>query len=502
MARAFYSRSISEFLEDEPTLILGEMSRNNPFDLTDLQKYAWEEEISILKTELSGFHEGRILFEYTIPRMGKRVDVVLLLSGIVFLLEFKVGEKDYKGNALAQVLDYALDLKNFQSTCKDLLIAPVFIPTEASESSINYNEYEDHILHPMGISKGQINSFLKTTVERYPSEAIDHDEWENGVYMPSPTIIEAAQALYCNHSVAEISRSDAGAQNLTATTTAIKEIIRYSKDNNRKAIIFVTGVPGAGKTLVGLNLASEFHNNDEGEHAVFLSGNGPLVEVLQEALSRDKIQREKERGLKIRKEDAQREIESFIQIIHHYRDEYVGNSIVPTEHVAIFDESQRAWTKEEISSFMLKKKGIRDFDYSEPEFLISTMNRLPDWGVIVCLVGGGQEINRGEAGMPEWFDSLRRSFSEWDVYSSDNIQDSEYIRERSWESLTTGLNLHTYNSLHLASSMRSFRSEKVAAFVKALLDHNTKEAKELFEEISDQYPIVLSRDLEKAKDWC
>ena len=250
-----------------------------------------------------------------------------------------------------------------------------------------------------------------------------------------------------------------------------------------------------------MNLASEFHNNDNGEHAVFLSGNGPLVEVLQEALSRDKISRDREKGINTRKIDALREIGSFIQIIHHYRDEYVDNSTVPTEHVAIFDESQRAWTKEEISSFMAKKKGIRDFDCSEPEFLISTMDRLPDWGVIVCLVGGGQEINRGEAGMPEWFDSLRRSFADWEVYSSGNIKDKEYIRDRKWEDLTKGLNLKTDNTLHLASSMRSFRSEKVADFVKAILDNDTENAKIIFKEIEHTYPIVLTRDLLRAKKW-
>ena len=176
---------------------------------------------------------------------------------------------------------------------------------------------------------------------------------------------------YSNHNVAEITRSDAGAQNLNLTTREIKRIVAHSKENNRKSIIFVTGVPGAGKTLVGLNLASEFHNSDLEEHAVFLSGNLPLVTVLQEALARDKVKREAEENHRhISKDYALREVKSFIQIIHHYRDEYVGNNICPSDRVAIFDESQRAWTQDEISSFMARKKGVRDFKYSEPEFLI------------------------------------------------------------------------------------------------------------------------------------
>ena len=259
--------------------------------------------------------------------------------------------------------------------------------------------------------------------------------------MPTPTIVEAAQALYSNHNVNDITRSDAGARNLTKTTEAIKQIIRFSKENRRKSIVFVTGVPGAGKTLVGLNLASEFHNNAMEEHAIFLSGNLPLVTVLQEALARDKVQREKDQGRRMAKDTALREVRSFIQIIHHYRDEYVGNNQVPTERVAIFDESQRAWTQQEISSFMARKKGVREFPWSEPEFLIGTMDRRSDWATIVCLVGGGQEINKGEAGLSEWFDSLKRSYPHWDVYAAQNLDDSEYLHGRSWQEMTSGLRL-------------------------------------------------------------
>ena len=255
------------------------------------------------------------------------------------------------------------------------------------------------------------------------------------------------------------------------------------------------------KTLVGLNLASEMHNSENEEHAVFLSGNLPLVTVLQEALARDKVMQEHAAGNKINKATALREVVSFIQIIHKYRDEYVGNERIPTDGVVIFDESQRAWTKDEIASFMARKKGIKNFEHSEPEFLISTVNRRMGLGVIVCLVGGGQEINKGEAGLPEWFDSLKRSFKDWKVYVSDNLKDEEYLRGRSWEEITESINPIIDNRLHLSTSMRSFRSEKVSLFVKQMLDCEVDQAKKTFLEISDSYPICITRDLNTAKKW-
>lgn len=319
--------------------------------------------------------------------------------------------------------------------------------------------------------------------------------------MPTPTIVEAAQALYNNHNVKDITRSDAGAHNLLDTTDAIKRIIRHSKENSRKSIIFVTGVPGAGKTLVGLNLASEFHNSALEEHAIFLSGNLPLVTVLQEALARDKVAREHEAGRRMLKNTALREVKSFIQIIHHYRDEYVGNGQAPTERVAIFDESQRAWTQQEISSFMARRKGVREFPWSEPEFLISTMDRRNDWATIVCLVGGGQEINKGEAGLPEWFDALKRSFPHWDVYAAKNLDDSEYLHGRSWQDMIQGISLVINNDLHLATSIRSFRSEKVSLLIKQILDNDTANAIATLLKLKEKYPIFITRDLDKAKDW-
>lgn len=499
--RAYYSASVSDFLQQSDKEILGIIHSNDSFSSTTIQQgNTWEYEIDILKNQLQNFTEGRIIFEYTIPRMGKRVDVVLLYKNIVFILEFKCGDSDYRQATYDQVYDYALDLRNFQRESHNKLLVPIMISTEASEVLNNIVENK-RIIEPLRCNANNIAAVINRVAECYEESAFDYISWENSEYLPTPTIIEAAQALYSGHNVQDITRSDAGAENLTVTTDEINRIIEHSKAKGRKSICFITGVPGAGKTLVGLNIAIQRSNTEKGEHAVFLSGNQPLVTVLQEALARDKVAQSKERGERVNKKEALRDTSAFIQIIHKYRDSFVGNDNVPPERVAIFDEAQRAWTHDMIRKFMKEKKGVVDFPYSEPEFLISTMDRHKDWAVIICLVGGGQEINTGEAGLPEWFDSLNREFPDWDVYITPQLNDDEYRRSRSWNSMIDGLQINEREKLHLATSVRSFRTPDLAAFVKAVLDADTDNAKQLYQKIKDKYPLVITRDLDTAKEW-
>lgn len=500
-SRCYYSADLFQFLHENPQTILGIICENDSFsETTLLQKNTWSEEINILQKEFARFDEGRIIFEYTIPRICKRVDVVFLHKNVVYLLEFKCGETEYKKGANEQVLDYALDLQNFQKESHDKIIIPIVVATEAKTIENSFI-VKGNIAEPLFCNRGNIGETIALIDEKICCNSFNYEQWENSEYLPTPTIIEAAQALYNGHKVEEITRSDADAKNLSETTRAIDEIIAYSKINKRKSICFVTGVPGAGKTLVGLNLAIEHANARQGEHAVFLSGNQPLVSVLQEALARDKVKQASEEGEKISKREALRETSAFIQIIHKYRDSFVGNDDVPPERIAIFDEAQRAWTKEMISKFMKTKKGVLDFDYSEPEFLISTLDRHNDWAVVICLVGGGQEINTGEAGLPEWFDSLKKSFSEWDVFVSPQLNDTEYTRGRKWAEMIEDLNINQDVNLHLASSIRSFRTPDVSAFVKAILDNDLQTAQSLYQKIKNKYPILLTRDLEEAKTW-
>ncbi|MBU3955854.1 DUF2075 domain-containing protein, partial [bacterium] len=331
---------------------------------------------------------------------------------------------------------------------------------------------------------------------------INRTQWEQGRYCPTPTIIEAAMALYNNHSVQEISRSDASAINLSQTSDSISNIIRSSKEKSRKSICFVTGVPGAGKTLVGLHVATTHFDKSNDLYSVFLSGNGPLVAILREALARNKVKREKEKGGKIKKGEAMSEVKMFIQNVHHFRDDcLVDLEKPPIEHVALFDEAQRAWDLRQTTNFMSRKKGFKNFNKSEPEFLISCLDRHKDWAVIVCLVGGGQEINTGEAGISEWIDSLNRSFLDWNIYVSPRLTDSEYAAGKVVEEISNRANVIFKEALHLSVSLRSFRAENVSLLVKQILDLDQESAKDTLSSINKKYPIVLTRSVQKAKAW-
>ncbi|HNR95114.1 MAG TPA: DUF2075 domain-containing protein, partial [Kiritimatiellia bacterium] len=360
----------------------------------------------------------------------------------------------------------------------------------------------DKLLAPLKSNANALSGIFDKVLTFAKGETIDGSVWDGGRYCPTPTIIEAALALYKGHSVADISRSDAGAKNLHQTTDAISEIIRNAKNHSHKAICFVTGVPGAGKTLIGLNIATKHLDEHNDMYSVFLSGNGPLVKVLQEALARDKVLREKEQKRKIKKGIASSEVKMFVQNVHHYRDEYLRDPKPPVDHVALFDEAQRAWNLQKTCDFMRRKKKRPDFQQSEPEFLISCVNRHPDWGVIVCLVGGGQEINTGEAGIGAWLEALQRSYPNWHIHVSDRLLDSEYGAGAVLEGLAGRPHVHYNKDLHLSVSMRSFRAENVSTLVKQVLDLDATDARETLKQIkSKNYPIVITRDLVKAKQW-
>lgn len=498
----FYSDTISNFITASTNEIFGSLSRNSDFPDDPTQKGAWTQEIRTLKEILINY-QGRIFFEYSIPRMGRRIDVVLIIKNVIFVTEFKVGEKDFYQSAIDQVWDYALDLKNFHETSHVNLIAPVLICTESKRpfSFISEMPHQDNLLFPIKTNEENLSEVIKTVLDFADGENINVDGWAGGRYSPTPTIIEAAMSLYSGHGVEEIARTDASAINLSTTTDAVLNIIKQAKAQHQKAICFVTGVPGAGKTLVGLNIGAKNYKDNEKSSTVFLSGNGPLVSILREALTRDKVKREKEKGIKIRKQDALSQVKSMIQNVHNFRDDCLIDTTPPFEHVTIFDEAQRAWDITQTSNFMKRKKNVADFNISEPEFLISCLDRHEDWAVIVCLVGGGQEINTGEAGISEWIESVNRKFPEWQVYVSDRLTDSEYAAGHALQLLEKHKTVVFNKDLHLSVSMRSFRAENVSLFVKNLLDMNMEEARKNYQELKDKYPIVLTRDVKKAKQW-
>lgn len=500
------------------------------------QVIAWETEITLLKSVLRPWQNenAQVIFEYTIPRLNKRVDVVLLLKNIIFCIEFKDGQTTYLQQDVEQVMDYALDLKNFHKESRDFPIVPVLVATDAKECSdtLFSSVYHDQIYNPILVNKSGLGIVLENVIARESINSnyikLDIDKWCISRYEPTPTIIEAAKALYDSHSVENITRTEASGESLRKTTDYILNIIKRSRERSEKSICFVTGVPGAGKTLVGLNVAieqSDKESDNAHDLAVYLSGNGPLVKVLTEALARDK---KKRKGGNIT--DARREVSRFIQEIYNYREQMLNKIKTPIingeleiderasiaddnaghaeiEHVAIFDEAQRSWNHQKLADWLKRggsygnKKKVPDFPMSEAEFLIWSMNLRKDWAVIVCLVGGGQEIHSGEAGIAEWIKACNDLFKDWKVYISDHLTDKEYA-EGNIKGLLLGNQNVTYaTNLHLGVSMRSFRAEKLSLFVHHLLELNVASAKEVYAEIKQNYPIVLTRDTDKAKDW-
>ncbi len=506
MCSAFYSNDIKTFLNQNEDEIFGIIAKNDEFDSACKQKDAWIAQIRLLKNVLNRYSNGSIIFEYTIPRVGGRIDNVVLIDDTIFVLEFKVGNEIYTGSAATQARTYAIDLANFHEESHNKTIVPILIATDAPDYELQINKYKNNVYDVIYTNGNNLTKIFDKFKKLFSSQT-QLDKWLNSRYVPTPTIIEAAEILYNNHSVDDISQNEA-AENLTKTSTAVQKIIEYSKQDHQKSICFITGVPGAGKTLAGLNIAIENQKTTGKNYSCFLTGNQPLVSVLREALARDDNKRT---GIPIG--EARDNVKSFIQIIHYFRDESLKNlDIPPVDNVVIFDEAQRAWQQAQLSNFMNEKKAAilnklpddkrhKILSMSEPELLIEYMNRHQDWAVIVCLVGGGQDINTGEAGIQEWFDSLRRSYPDWKVYVSNKITEEEYVGNNSFDKLIEGLNCKTVEELHLSISLRSFRSEKVANFVHHLLNNEKEQAAAIYQEIKKVYPICMTRDLNTAKEW-
>lgn len=500
--RAYYGAAVGDFLAASSDSVLGALTARSPFAVEPPQRDAWAEEIALLKDVLTGI-EGALFLEFDVPRVGSRIDAVLVSGAVVFVIEFKVGERVVHQADRAQVWDYALDLKNFHKASHDAAIVPILVLTEDHDLQPHLLPPADDLVYPPMICGADgLRRAIEAGHAAVSGAPIDAGEWKDAPYYPTPTIIEAAQALYANHSVDAIARHDAGARNLRLTATGIEAIIDDARAAGRKAIIFVTGVPGAGKTRVGLDVATRRRDASTPTHAVFLSGNGPLVSVLTEALARDELRRQRVKGARVTKTSVRQQVRAFIQNVHHFRDEgLIDPTRPPVDHVVIFDEAQRAWNREMTRDFMRRKKGRPGFTQSEPEFLLSYLDRHADWAVVICLVGGGQEINRGEAGISEWLDAMAGPFRGWTTYVSPQLTDSEYAAGRALDRLGSEGAVVRDDRLHLSVSMRSFRAEHVSRFVKAVLDVDREGAASILRDALGRYPIVLTRDLETARNW-
>lgn len=497
MERAYLSISSENVPNASDGELFGQLAKSLPFSLETTQSAAWKYQIHHLHQLAKDLPQAHFFLEFLIPRMGRRADLIVLNSGIIFVVEYKLGARQFDKASLNQVYGYGLDLKNFHEPSHNRRIVPILVATEATakeNQSIYWDsDYWDSDLlgHPICSTPTKLSTNIMNIASslKHPAPAIDAKSWLAGRYYPTPTIVEAAQALYRGHKVEEIARSEAGAENLTLTAEYVEQTIESAKKNNRKIICFITGVPGSGKTLAGLNLATKRKRTHSDEHAVFLSGNGPLVDVLREALALDAVATAKEAKRTFSKVQEERRAAAFIQNIHHFRDDSLASKFAPIEKVVVFDEAQRAWNIKQTSKFMQQKKGQINFSMSEPEFLLSVMDRHKDWCTIICLVGDGQEINTGEAGINEWLRALERSFPHWQAHVPTSLKHDYQIPDEKKSP-----------NLHLATSIRSFRAEQLSNFVNYVISGKTDAAKQASINLQN-YPLHITRKIDIARTW-
>lgn len=524
--KSYKSFSINEFLSLSFSVFNGCLTssfQGQHSSLSSKQTGAWKKEYEDLQLALQGM-EGRVLFEYSIPSLPKVIDVVLLTAGKIFVIEYKANSTSYDDQNVRQVEGYALRLKFFHSQSNDNWIVPILVATDAPDSALNITlSEEDMVFSTIKCNSSNLRSAIEQVNKIRP---VVHDKewearWENGIFKASPTIIDAARNVWKSNNVVGFALGESSEETrLAAEDYIVNTVVEETRGRGGKSICFVTGVPGAGKTLVGLNISVRLQ--DVG--ASLLSGNDPLVKVLSTALQRDLV---KNRRYLVRPRD-QISVDSIIRGAYGYKKEIFEKRLeytpkvgtvklkadaeISEQHVLIFDEAQRAWNKQKlISPGQTGRKYWQEeaFPFSEPGLLLWDMNQR-DWGVFVCLVGGGQEINTGESGICEWLRSIKvdPEFSDWKIYMSDKMTGSEYDSKNgdgetleSYKAYFESKGLLTVDSsLHLTACQRSNRTEMVAEFVQALLDCKPQKARDLYTGFRDKYRIYLTRDVEKAKE--
>jgi len=507
---AFYSNTFIDFIDDDNKLIVGSltMQAGNAgfYEQKHSQTLSWDEEINVLKASLiqliqinADASNFGILLEYPIARRDKRIDAVIIANNIIIVVEFKVGKSEYLGADKEQLLDYCLDIRDFHYESRGKVIVPILVATGAIQSNNNWIKIDDLVQNIAYANADNLSITLTQIISKLDDKeaAINYSIWNKSDYSPTPTIIEAAQTLYSGKSVIEISRSHAGTKNLTKTSDAVVDAIKIAKAKNEKIICFITGVPGAGKTLAGLNIAhdKEFQGHEK-SLATFLSGNGPLIKVLREALSRDAFKKIKRNDVTAKKKETDRII-AFIENVHRFLDHYFfDKDRIPNNKIVIFDEAQRAWNAEH---------SMRKFQrpFSEPEMMLEIMNRHKDWAVIVALVGGGQEINTGEAGLPEWGKIIEEKFKDWKVYISSQLKTGNHSTGNLtlFEQEPDDVLVIENKDLHLDVSIRSYKAEELSNWVNLVLTNEPIQAKQIFTDKLSNYNIVITRDLNQAKQW-
>ena len=499
---AFYRSTVRDLLSVSAEELLSRLTKayaTSGFtrQYTD-QTLTWERDLESLRTtlgecarQLPWALDWGVLIEYTIPRKESRIDAVLLIGDRIVILEAKSGSVSLQ--AKRQIEEYALLLHYFHKGSAQRHIVPILVSPDAEEPSLN--ELRQAEMFPQ-LARYWIAEVMQTPwsylatvfllIAEEGGQQIDSGTWNDSPYHPIPTIIEAAKQLRTGLAIRDIALSEASEHEIEMVRDTIQGFIDEARVQRHHTICFLTGVPGSGKTLVGLSLA-HLDGVDTSEAVHFMSGNGPLVKVLQHLFT----QEGRKQGHSV--PDARVRARALIENVHVFARCYTEEDLsCPSNHAVIFDEAQRAWNRTQN-----KRKFNRD--YSEPEMLLNIMERHQDWAAVIALVGGGQEINDGEAGLEEWGKALSERFNEWTIYASPEVLKGgpSTANHRLFAPDVSSRNVQTSSALHLRTSNRSLRAEKLATWVNHVLDGKPDDAGSL--RITERFPIFLSRDLTEVK---
>lgn len=499
--RSFFSGTVSDFLTAEPAQIIGRMTArlaalHRSAERTQIE--AWTRQIDLLSSafrEIGSRANGwTVLFETPLLRLGRRLDVVVLAPGVVMVIEFKVNAGSYRSADMAQTEFYALSLRDFHAASQERIIVPILCADLAKESRLTTGPLLEGVSQTLLVNAATLASAMEAAaaLKGGATTPISAEDFDSSPYRPTPTIIEAARALYSGHSVSDLSRGDAAAEELERSAQRLVEIVLEAKEQQKRVICFVSGTPGAGKTLLGLNLALKSRVAGDGlPPSSLLSGNPPLVHVLVEALAQDAHEN---RGLK--KPDARREAGSAVQGLLGFLREH-GDGPPPPEHVLVFDEAQRAWDAEVGQKLLGRPR-------SEPALFLDIMSRSP-WACLICLIGPGQEINRGEGGLPLWGEALLEASANgrgWRVFAAPQAigGGADVGASGLFGASPASVEVQTEPLLHLSNSIRSYRSPLQVRWVSALLNGELALAAQIATEMAEP-PARISRDLEQVKAW-
>ena len=509
--RTYYESSIEDFVSlKHPRDIIEFLTESD--ESTDeyelyLQKEAWYNQVRILQKYLKD-KKGFIIFEYALSRVNMRIDVVLLMDGVVYSLEFKNNEIEFKDDDINQADGYGYALKNFYEANRDKYIVPILIATKApdSECSEGSDLGIDKLFTLFKTNTTKMEQYIDLIRSKYGSEVIyteeDFENWIKSPFKPNPTIIQSARSIYMNNQVDEFFKFDAGEENLKVTERTVENIVKEAEENKIKIICFVSGVPGAGKTLVGLDLAGKTRNESNGDipEAVFFSGNGPLINVLTDALGRDAYARNPEKYQS--KWRAINDVKVFIQDLHAFKQDIISvKKKTIEENVLIFDEAQRVWDNEQLEKWLTKKGADKSFfGLSEADLLLNTFDD-KEWGVIVALVGLGQDIHNGEDGLSVWFKSLLEKHTEWEIRLSKEIFEQKADNLDAYiDSIKNCPRVQEDSGLYLKTCIRTPRAKNLSEFAEALLHNEPEKAKEALAKF-DNYPICITRNLKLAETF-